>query len=180
MSEISIKEMMNEQTEQSNGSMVVYTCSEIMKMNHGYTTTDTQILKLFDSYPLPRHKIRYANPCNKKLYSENSSSSSTIAVDYDKKVLEFFRKELSSITKSNFLQVADRLNKAIIPEAELGNIGLIFFQTLIDCDFVMDELIECLLNLKFKGNELIQSTVINCINNEFKNQTIYKDTASET
>ncbi len=171
-------------------SIITYTCSQIMKLNHGQTTKNPKVLQLFNSYPVPKQKILYGNKYNKNLYTESKKET-----DFDKKVLEFFRKELSTVTKSNYLFVTERLNNALIPEAELQNIGLIFYQNLIDCEFVVDELLKCLLLLRLSqqntnancekpstesSSRQVQETVIKHLLNEFNTPSKFTDTSSET
>lgn len=150
-----------------------------MKLNQGYTSKDPRILSLFKSYPLPKQKIpKYDNKYNKNLYTELS----TVNDDYDKKVLEFIRKELSTLSKSNYLSIVEKFNNALIPKTELVGIGKIFYQTLIDCEFITDELLKTMQLLRFKenGQEIIHRTVIAYLNNEFKTPTIFKDTNAES
>ena len=145
-------------------------------MNSGICTEDKEILNFFDSYPKLTQKINYLNNFNKKL-SKNINNQ-TIKSDFDNKVLDFIRKELSSVTRSNISIVTANITGAIIPESKLEEIAKIFYQSMLDCNFLIDELLECLIKINFPV--VVYKTIISLIINEFKMPTIFEDSYSET
>ena len=174
-------------------SITRYTLDELISMNKGDTIRDTRLLKMFAEHnALDKPFItNYRNPHNKNLYATDKQNKTVFikqAHEYsDVKVLENIRKIISQVQKNDRGKInlaTERLNGLMIPETQINAIAKLFQETMVECDFLIDEYISVLLGFNLKHNKdlvmKIYSAFIRYVTTEFDKPSKFKDSNTET
>lgn len=166
-------------------NIIRYTLGQLSSLNNGKTT----VVSMFSGYPEPITSETYQNPHNVRFHKSAPVSKEPILksahIHSDQKVVEDIRKVISGITRepSRVASAISRMNELSIPATQAQNVAKLFWTSMIECDFLIDEYLTVLLNFTNADSGLMkniyQQFVLSVIG-EFMKPSTFEDSHVET
>jgi hypothetical protein len=170
--------------------IIHYTISQIMALNHGEHLTSGPLHKLFESFPPPQFGFGpdegYNNPYNHRFAGKKSDGKYRVKrapALSDEAILDKLRSLFCGVTadgRKTTLTIT-KINQLIIPETQCDSIAKLFQDTMIECEFLMDEYLKILLTFRSRNGieKEIRRKFISMVLKELKNPSTFEDSRIE-
>ena len=138
------------------------------------------------------HIEEYLNKHNRYLYSESKMRNKRSFIKQshvysDQRIIQDIRKVINCVQKHDNGKVKlsiKRMNELSIPPNQAANVAKLFHNSMIECDFLIDEYMDVLLGFNNTDDEKLMYNIycffLNCIIQEFTKPSKFKDTDTET